>query len=961
MNQPGFLDRKKQVDPALDFNFLRKEGISIIQELTGSFWTDFNLHDPGVTILEQLCYALTELSFRTDYDIEQLLFKEGKSDLPFYMPEDILTNNPLTTSDLRKVFLDEIPEIKNIWFEPIRHHDAGFNGLYYVLVDTSLIFATDEEEQALKQKIQTVYGHYRNVCEDIFEIKILEQLPITICGEIETDGLVELAQIMANIYFVVEQNINPEVQFLSLPELLEKGNKYHEIFEGPSLKHGFIASEELIAQPESIVVSDVVKLIMQVDGVVSVKNLHLELNGEQSFNQLNIPKGKIPKFIHSDIVSDAQNYSIKFYKGSLVYNGFKSDAFRKYLNELVSGHKKSYRVKSSTFEVPDIQQGLDFEEYYSIQNHFPAIYGVGPEGLPNKPTVERKAEANQLKGYLMIFEQFMANYLSQLSHFKELLSIHKRLNNTYFIQHLDNVPNANQFYANEETYIKDAYLELDDVPQKYKEGLQLLNRHFDDFIDRKNRMLDFLLAVHGESFTKYSLSQFNYYFTDNEFKRFQITCKSALLQHLANVNYNRASGINYFSDENVSTGLESRLRIVLGLGLEESNDGRINVRQAISVFDSLKKYKLKLLAKDSRSSAMKKWKAESNVDLIQLQKEQIDRQFDYIDDEDLEKIEESKESLLQLTLPFRTGYIEADFLVSGINLMNYKAGPIADNKNELALIHHNSEREPWKLIGVFKSEEDLLEALKLLIKMLVEINMETEQVYLVEHVLLRPDAHELKYGIYIKDEDGKYILKSRKQYALNQREEMLNLLSKGFSTYDNFSVEADENRDMNIIFKVPDSDLEFIGIQSNISVEETHTQMENLYRFLADKDKETSYEQKTGFYIQYDENGRDIPDTYYTYRVSLLFPDWTARFSNKEFRSIVRDVVWEQKPAMVYPDLHWLSPNEMRTFEKLRNKWVSHNKGRFNLESTKEESIEDGCAGLANFLYENTDGEYYSE
>lgn len=951
MSQPGFLDKNKQVEPALDFNFLRKEGISIIQELTGSFWTDFNLHDPGVTILEQLCYALTELSYRTDYDIEQLLFKEGKSDLPFYKPEDILTNNPLTTIDLRKMFLDEIPEIKNIWFEPVSYQKAGFNGLYNILVDTSLISATEEEENEVKQKVRHVYSKYRNLCEDIFEIKILEQLPITICGEIETDGLVELAEIMANIYFIVEQNINPEVQFHALSELIERGKKYHEIFDGPSLQHGFILSDELIAQPESIVVSDVVKLIMQVDGVVSVKNLHLEWNGDRFYNQLNIPKGKIPKFIHNDIVSDAQGYAIKFYKGNLVYNGFKSDAFRKYLNELVSGHKKSYRISGSTFETPEIQPGLDFEEYYSIQNHFPAIYGVGPEGLPNKPTVERKAEANQLKGYLMIFEQFMANYLSQLSHFKELLSIHKRLDNTYFIQYLDSVPDGEQFFTDMDKNIEDAYLDLTNVPQKYKGGLQLLNQHFDDFIDRKNRILDFLLAVHGESFTKYSLSQFNYYFTDIAFKQFQITCKSALLQQLAKVNYKRASGTNYFTIENEGTGLETRLRIILGLGLEEKKDGRIKVKQPKSVFESLKKYNLKLLAADSRSEAMKTWNAESNLELINLKQKDVTSQFDYIDDEDLNKIENPDQSLLELTLPYRTGYVPSDFLVSGIDLMNYKAGLVTENKKEMALLHQNNEKDPWKLIGIFKSENELLQALKLLQELLVKINMETEQVQLIEHVLLRPQSGELKYGIYIKDEKGNYILKSRKQYALNERDSVLGRLKTGFSNYDNFSVEADENRDMNINFKVPETDLEFISIRPNISVEETHSRMESLFKFLADKDKETSLKVKTGFYVQYAEDEQDIPDTFYTYKISLVFPSWTARFSNKEFRSIVRDVVWEQKPAMVYPDLHWLSPNEMKTFEKLKHKWIMSRNTKNDANVGLLNSNENGSAELANFLY----------
>ena len=33
----------------------------LLQELCGETWTDYNLHDPGVSILEQLCYGLTDL------------------------------------------------------------------------------------------------------------------------------------------------------------------------------------------------------------------------------------------------------------------------------------------------------------------------------------------------------------------------------------------------------------------------------------------------------------------------------------------------------------------------------------------------------------------------------------------------------------------------------------------------------------------------------------------------------------------------------------------------------------------------------------------------------------------------------------------------------------------------------------------------------------------------------------
>lgn len=956
MNETIYLDRNKKLETALDVNELRKEGIKIIQQLTGSFWTDYNLHDPGVTILEQLCYALSELSFRTDYDIEQLLFREGEKELPFFRPEEILTSNPLSTDDLRKLFLDNIAEIKNIWFEPVSEQDSGFNGLYRILVDLSLISPSGEEIEKIKEKIYRLFSRSRNLCEDIFEIKILEQLPVKICADIETDGLNELAQIMANIYFVIEQNINPEVKFHSLGELVERGKDYNEIYDGPVLKHGFVLSEDLISQPGTVIVSDLVKLMMQVEGVVSVKNLHLEVNGEKYYNQLSIPKGFMPRFIHDNMISEDGDYSIKFYKGNLQYNGFDVAEFRKHLNELVSENKKSYRINKSSFELPEVQKDLDFEKYFSIQNHFPAVYGIGKEGLPNKPGLKRKAQANQLKGYLMIFEQFMANYFSQLAHFKDLLSINKKLNNTYFCQRLDSVPEAEKFYARENSNLKDAYFDFGDIPQDYRIGLQKLNNYFDDFVDRNNRMLDFLLAMHGESYTKYSLSQFNYYYSDEAFKKLQIKCKSALLQQLADINYNRATGINYYNEsESELTGIEKKLNIILGLGMEENEEGKISIKKKQSLFEIIDKYKLKLVPEGSKSAAMSKWKEISDVERIGHTQETVETHFDFIDDEDLKELSElepkEKEELLHNLLPFSNSILPAGFLVSGVELMNYKAGSIQGEKNGYALVHRENSNAEWQLVGEFKSEQQLLYGVKTLTELLVQINKESEGFHLVEHILLRPAPHEQKYGIYINDVDGNHLLKSEKQYSLEERENILEVIEKNINVYDNFSVEANENREMNIVFNIPGKDIQFVSIKPDISVEKTHSKMESLYRYLSDKDEIATFKEKTGFYVQYGEGETDIPEYYYTYKISLVFPSWTARFNNQEFRSIVKDLVWEQKPATVFADIHWLKPGDMTRFEKLYKTWNL----KMDMETTEEDySNKNGSAELAKFLYSKT-------
>ncbi len=55
----------KNTDPdsPLNFDALRAKGIGLIQELSGHAWSDFNLHDPGITILEHLCFAITDMAY----------------------------------------------------------------------------------------------------------------------------------------------------------------------------------------------------------------------------------------------------------------------------------------------------------------------------------------------------------------------------------------------------------------------------------------------------------------------------------------------------------------------------------------------------------------------------------------------------------------------------------------------------------------------------------------------------------------------------------------------------------------------------------------------------------------------------------------------------------------------------------------------------------------------------------
>ena len=46
------ISRKEYDNPGLRFDERFEEGIRLVQRYSGKIWTDYNYHDPGVTILD---------------------------------------------------------------------------------------------------------------------------------------------------------------------------------------------------------------------------------------------------------------------------------------------------------------------------------------------------------------------------------------------------------------------------------------------------------------------------------------------------------------------------------------------------------------------------------------------------------------------------------------------------------------------------------------------------------------------------------------------------------------------------------------------------------------------------------------------------------------------------------------------------------------------------------------------
>lgn len=562
--------KRLQPDPdGLDFEGLRTEGIRLIQEVSGDIWTDYNLHDPGVTLLEAICYALTDLVYRTSFSAaDYLANSEGKIDFKqqaLHRPDEIFPCRPVTADDYRKLILNFIHNADNVWIR--RHaaqtdHPHGLYDIYLLLSERERHQENDRVREVYKSEIRKVYAANRNLCEDLATVEIVQRSPYSVCGEIEIEGKRNPADILAEVYFECAQYLSPKISIKSHLEIYKSGIPLEDLLSGTLTEYGYIDDNELHPWRAHFSIPDLVGKIDRIDGVRNVIRLvfvdsegtetdSIDMGGENSYLT-----AACLRFPPQD--GDA---GIKLYKTGKAYPPSMRDVETEY-DRLDYKHQALRRQKQRFDWIDALLPKATFRnisDYYSLQNHFPDVYGLNAFGVPNSAPPQRKAQAMQLKAYLLFFEQIMANFLQNVQEIPRLFSLDAQLRQTSFYQVLGNdaVPNVEAVYQGD----------LDQV----NTALGSLLAEFDHYGDRRNRVLDYLLGINGEKFIQASLQQFASESADVDDER--IRNKIAFLKDIVDLNKNRAAAFNYHhssSDGTNGSGLKKKLVLLLGCQSDSS-------------------------------------------------------------------------------------------------------------------------------------------------------------------------------------------------------------------------------------------------------------------------------------------------------------------------------------------------------------------------------------------------------
>ncbi|MEL7001649.1 MAG: hypothetical protein AAFN93_02820 [Bacteroidota bacterium] len=126
--QDRLISKKAPENKSMDFNALRTLGVETIQAYSEMTWTDHNVHDPGITILEILAYAMTEIGFKINSPIEDLLASGNGEFLDLYRSSEALPSAPVTVVDYRKLLIDR-EEVRNAWIT--KRTDGSEVPVYY--------------------------------------------------------------------------------------------------------------------------------------------------------------------------------------------------------------------------------------------------------------------------------------------------------------------------------------------------------------------------------------------------------------------------------------------------------------------------------------------------------------------------------------------------------------------------------------------------------------------------------------------------------------------------------------------------------------------------------------------------------------------------------------------------------------------------------------------------------------
>jgi len=927
----GFIHKIE--DTHTDYHDIYTEGIELLQKLSGAEWTDFNEHDPGVTILENLSYIFTDVNFKTQLHIKDILAEsKGKhlksGDNGFFIPSDILTTNPITENDYRKIFIDQITNVKNVWLkvqgqnqqdENIAYEGNDLKGLYHLFIEL-YDYDTDpeafaEEKNRIVSEAQTLFHAHRNLCEDLYGVTIFSPFHIQMDLTLTLNSNANGEEILAQIYYQIDDFLTHEILFYSLWELQDQDENINKIFDGPLLENGFIKESELKGRLKKIVPSDIVKIIAKIEDVISVDQFLLTYQKDEDWIPIREEGLILPENTSPILLFPKNNKHLIFKNEGVEFSPDLNEVHKQfsYIQAMNYGSFKSVSQSINTIDIPK-GASKNIISYYPVRNQFPIVYGIGPFGLQTGLPPQRYAQANQLKAYLLPFDQLFANFLSQLCNLYTLYDVKDRNYQSYFYQSLSDMSELSELISS------DAH---PDTLYHWEEKLHSLNNKFDpNAIQRLNEVADNLLARFAEQFPTYALRKINTNsygkrLTDESFETDLLSWKRKLIKHYGELSYNRARAYDYTQPVEISSGF-----------IDLENKLTPGLIQKTAILMGIHNPQLKSLSEVILTSGIKIYQKKDGVDIVNEKLEILlktqDMEIILADDIVIvdDKVENLRDAFYFLG---NANSILDDTLKNGVIRRNYTIKETSGDYKKSYYVLFAKDGGNSNIIHISESEQEAKDAIDYSINFLVELNKKSEGLYLIEHLLLAPAYHGNHFGFSFSiplDENTEIEFNHFELKSIGDRNQIIqelidNLIGTG--TLQFRSITCDNKYVIQILNNRGDQLAVTVNTYDHKHESESCIKkiVDQLYTFA-----EKHFADQFTHFAYYGENQK-VDETFFTFQISFVLPAWPVRFQSNSFKAKFNNIVFEQVPAHIAFQTYWLDLNEMVAFEKLYYKWLS--------------------------------------
>ena len=202
-NAEGHISIARKKEGEDKYTQLQKKALENIQRLAGNVWTDYNLHDPGVTLLDALNYALLEADYRLGFPLPDYLVRKDGAFFPpehaLYAPSEVFPVNPVTGDDYRKLFIADIEDLSDV--RVITHAESGtYDFILDVWSGTS-----EARRKQIVNEVYRLYHSHRNLCENVGTVRFLEYDTLCLSAQIEVGDTADANRITARVLFEVQE------------------------------------------------------------------------------------------------------------------------------------------------------------------------------------------------------------------------------------------------------------------------------------------------------------------------------------------------------------------------------------------------------------------------------------------------------------------------------------------------------------------------------------------------------------------------------------------------------------------------------------------------------------------------------------------------------------------------------------------------------------------------------------